>query len=55
MSYFFRAALLLVLCTTLLACGNKGPLVMPDQADKKDQSTPAKSDKTPSQDTSPTH
>jgi len=40
-------ALFLALCACLAACGNKGPLVLPD---KKPAATPAQPEKSPGQD-----
>jgi len=37
----------LALCACLAACGNKGPLVLPD---KKPAATPAQPEKSPGQD-----
>jgi predicted small lipoprotein YifL len=42
-----RIVMFSALCATLTACGNKGPLVLPD---KKPSTTPTQPDKSPSQD-----
>jgi predicted small lipoprotein YifL len=42
----FRLAVFLALCATLAGCGNKGPLVVPDQ---KPQTQPQQPAATPAQ------
>ena len=43
----FRIVMFSALCATLAACGNKGPLVLPD---KKPSTTPVQPEKSQSQD-----
>ena len=40
---FSRIALLILLISTLSACGQKGPLYMPDTDDQDESSAPASS------------
>lgn len=45
-----QISMLLVLCALLAACGNKGPLVMPDQKPQTQPAQPATTPATSTQD-----